>query len=87
LPIFVQLVADNTTEPTQPTPGSEVDVDTTEMTRDPAEGSLPNDLDSDASTATPHNFHPPHRQPERRVVTIFSEYDGSREAAATAGSM
>ena len=76
--------------------GSKTDRETTvvapdapqdDMPHDPPEGSLPDDSYNEAPLPTPHTFHPSHRRTGRRVVTVFSGYDGFREAACQAGSI
>ena len=84
---FEQFIAENKSEPDQETTVIETDAMPDDLPYEPPDGSLPNDTRYEMDHPIPHTFHPSHRRTGRRVVTVFSGYDGFREAAAEAGSI
>jgi hypothetical protein len=84
---FEQFTAENKSALDQETTVIETDAVPDDLPHEPPDGSLPNDARYEADDLTPHAFHPSHRRIGRRVVTVFSGYDGFREAATEAGSI
>ena len=84
---FEQFTAKHGSERDNEPTAVEADTSRDDMPHDPPEDSLPTDTYDETPLPTPHAFHPSHRRTGRRVVTVFSGYDGFREAACQAGSV
>ena len=87
IPTFEQFTAEHESERDVETAAVGADTTRDDIPHDPPDGSLPKDTCDETPLPTPHAFHPSHRRTGRRVVTVFSGYDGFREAACQAGSV
>ena len=87
IPTFEQFTAEHGSERDREPTAAGADTSRDDMPHDPPDDSLPNDTYDETPLPTPHAFHPSHRRTGRRVVTVFSGYDGFREAACQAGSV
>ena len=87
IPTFEQSIAENKSAPNQDSTVVDTEASQDDVPHEPQSGSLPNDTRYETQHPTPHAFHPSHRRTGRRVVTVFSGYDGFREAATEAGSI